>query len=299
MTVTFERILIEVDPHAAHHPPLDRGIAIARACGAQVGIAAVMTDRDLRSVPGSRVDTTDIDDFRDLLTEATAGLNSTEVATKVLFGSAAEALVEEAHRWHADLLVRSHPRIHPYPSCEVDRSLIRASPAPVLLVAPSVAGSRPEILGAVAPETARHGGTALNHAVIDHTLSMAAITAGSPTLLQAFKPHALHSSHDPGTHLIGAVEQWRTDITAHLNDTVHELGGKPENVTVIARHGVVDEVLPEYVSRHGVDLVVIGVPPRRGLAHWLLGSTATRLLRHLPCSVLAVKASPHPSRRPS
>lgn len=75
--------------------------------------------------------------------------------------------------------------------------------------------------------------------------------------------------------------------------------GKPENVTVIARHGVVDEVLPEYVSRHGVDLVVIGVPPRRGLAHWLLGSTATRLLRHLPCSVLAVKTSPHPSRRPS
>lgn len=292
---TFRRILIEIDPHTAHHPELDRGISIARTTGADVGIVGVMTERDLPSGPGTRVDTTDIDAFRELLIEKAPDLCGVSVSTKVLFGSAAEALVEEAHRWGADLVVRSHPRVSPHPSCDVERDLIRSSPAPVLLVAPGVTASCPLVLGAVAPETARHGGAALNHAVIEYTLSMAAIANGSPTLLQAFKPHALHSSHDPGTHLIGAVEHWRTDITKRLGETLRGLDADPQEVSVVAHHGVVDEILPEYVASHGVDLVVIGVPPRRGLAHWVLGSTATRLLRYLPCSVLAVK----PDQRPS
>ena len=296
MTRSFERILIEVDPHTVHHPELDRGISIARATGAKVGIVGVMGERDLPAGPGAHIDTTDIDEFRTLLIETTAGLHGVSISTKVLFGSAAEALVEEAHRWGADLIVRSHPRVSPYPSCDVERDLIRASPAPVLLVASRVAASCPLVLGAVAPETARHGGKALNHAVIGYTLSMAAIETGSATLLQAFKPHALHSSHDSGTHLIGAVEQWQADITTRLGDTLRELGANPRDIPVIARHGVVDEVLPEYVASHGVDLAVIGVPPRRGLAHWVLGSTATRLLRYLPCSVLAVKPDPRTAR---
>lgn len=295
MTRTFERVLIEVDPHTVHHPELDRGISIARATGAEVGVVGVMGERDLPAGPGIHIDTTDIDEFRALLTESTAGLHVASISTKVLFGSAAEALVEEAHRWGADLIVRSHPRVSPHPSCDLERDLIRSSPAPVLLVAPGVTASCPLILGAVAPETARHGGAALNHAVIEHTLSMAAIANGSPTLLQAFKPHALHSSHDSGTHLMAAVEHWRTDITKRLDEALCGLGADPRDVSVVARHGVVDEVLPEYVASHGVDLVVIGVPHRRGLAHWVLGSTATRLLRYLPCSVLAVK----PDQRPS
>ena len=109
MTRSFERILIEVDPHTVHHPELDRGISIARTTGAEVGIVGVMGERDLPAGPGAHIDTTDIDEFRTLLIETTAGLHGVSISTKVLFGSAAEALVEEAHRWGADLIVLGQP----------------------------------------------------------------------------------------------------------------------------------------------------------------------------------------------
>ena len=39
----------------------------------------------------------------------------------------------------------------------------------------------------------------------------------------------------------------------------------------------------------GIDLVVMGTVARSGIAGMLIGNTAERVLRKLPCSVLAVK----------
>ncbi len=39
----------------------------------------------------------------------------------------------------------------------------------------------------------------------------------------------------------------------------------------------------------GIDLVVMGTVARGGLAGLLIGNAAERMLRKLPCSVLAVK----------
>jgi len=103
-------------------------------------------------------------------------------------------------------------------------------------------------------------------------------------------------NNDVGVQAIGCVEQWRTEITPELAGAVVELEAEPGEVALVARHGVVDEVLPEFVVSHGMDLVVVGVPSRRGLARWVLGSTAARLLRQIPCSVLAVKPDPQTFR---
>ena len=39
----------------------------------------------------------------------------------------------------------------------------------------------------------------------------------------------------------------------------------------------------------GIDLVVMGTVARAGIAGMLIGNTAERVLRKLPCSVLTVK----------
>jgi len=48
-----------------------------------------------------------------------------------------------------------------------------------------------------------------------------------------------------------------------------------------------DEML-QFVTKHEVDLVVVGNHPPRGLDH-LLGTTTTSLLHNLPCDVLAIQ----------
>lgn len=296
---TFDRILVDVDPHAVHHPELDRGIAIARVTHAEVIIAGVMTARDLPPGPGAQMDSDAVDHLKDLLQVVAAGVSGVRVSTKLLFGSPAEALVEEAHRWGADLLIRSHPRdtaLSAQHHDGVDRHLIRSCPAPVLLIGPGAPAAHPRVLGAVAPDTGWRDAAALNRAVIDYTLSIAAIEAGSPTLLQAFKPPALQLASDSGAEITGYVDQQRTEITAQLAGAVRDLGQDPQHVALVAKHGAVDDVLPAFIVSHGMDLVVVGVPPRRGLARWVLGSTAARLLRYMPCSVLAVKPDPRPSR---
>jgi universal stress protein E len=295
---SFERILIDVDPHAVHHPELDRGISIARATNAQVAVVAVMSSADLPAGSVTPITTEGIDQVKHLLEVVAAGVSGVSVSTKLLFGPPAEAMAEEVHRFGADLLVRSHSRDTVHPRGGIDRELIRRSPAPVLLVGPGIAPAHPRVLGAVAPDTGRDATTALNRAVSDYTLSMSAIEGGSATLFQAFRPPAVQLAQDSGIQAVGCVEQWRTEITAELARSVRELGEDPKKVALVARHGVVDDVLPEFIVSQGMDLVVIGVPPRRGLARWVLGSTAARLLRLIPCSVLAVKPDPQPSRYP-
>lgn len=43
-------------------------------------------------------------------------------------------------------------------------------------------------------------------------------------------------------------------------------------------------------ARQGVDLIVMGTHGRTGLKRMLVGSVAERVIRHAPCSVLAIRA---------
>ena len=58
--------------------------------------------------------------------------------------------------------------------------------------------------------------------------------------------------------------------------------------SVLSR-GHPDDVIREFVVTHGIDLVVMGTVARGGISGLLFGNTAERILRTLPCSVLAVK----------
>lgn len=51
------------------------------------------------------------------------------------------------------------------------------------------------------------------------------------------------------------------------------------------------ELLPAYIRKHKVDLLVVGVRPRRRLQQWLIGSTTEAALRHVSCPVLTVPAT--------
>ena len=61
-------------------------------------------------------------------------------------------------------------------------------------------------------------------------------------------------------------------------------------VTVDAGVGAVADVIIESARTHGVDLIVMGTHGRRGVAHFVMGSIAERVVREAPCAVLTTHA---------
>ena len=53
--------------------------------------------------------------------------------------------------------------------------------------------------------------------------------------------------------------------------------------------GDTKELLPAFARTHGADLVVMGALARWGLKRSILGSTAEKVLDHLPCDILIVR----------
>lgn len=69
----------------------------------------------------------------------------------------------------------------------------------------------------------------------------------------------------------------------------------PRSIALFAR-GSVAEAVPTWINQHGIDLIIMGTHGRRGLQHFLLGSTAEAIVRSATCPVLTV--GPHVATRP-
>lgn len=57
-------------------------------------------------------------------------------------------------------------------------------------------------------------------------------------------------------------------------------------------HGFAAGEICELATSAGYDLIVMGTQGRTGLAHYLLGSVAERVVRIAPCPVLTVRVAP-------
>ncbi len=52
-------------------------------------------------------------------------------------------------------------------------------------------------------------------------------------------------------------------------------------------------VITDYAQKQKIDIIIIGTHGRSGLDHFLLGSTAEKVVRKAPCPVLTVHLSEH------
>ena len=79
-------------------------------------------------------------------------------------------------------------------------------------------------------------------------------------------------------------------IEAKLREFASETVGSDEGITPHVRTGSAPSEIAEFVDEHGVDLVTLSTHGRTGLQRFLLGSVAEKVVRHVRCPVLTVKA---------
>jgi universal stress protein E len=176
---------------------------------------------------------------------------------------------------------------------DTDWQLIRKCPYPLWLVKPGKFQAEPMIVAAVDPTHEHDKPAALDQKIIDAAKAIAARIDGDVHLLHTYERLAgigtevsktLKAVKIPIEEIDKRMQKEHRDaldLLAQKNafdkEHIHQLPGRTR------------ELLPTFVRSHKADLVVMGALARWGIKRMVIGSTAERVLDHLPCDVLIVR----------
>jgi nucleotide-binding universal stress UspA family protein len=291
---TFKHILVSINATDEIHPALDQAMELARHMPAKITVVDVLPhvpDR-ARQFVTDRIEQELVDHRWALLHDIAAKCGG-PVGTALLRGEApAIALVREVMIGQYDLLIRSHGvRDASMPFGPIDMQLLRKCPCPVWLAGPSARPKPRRIMAAVDAGSTEPGEAALNQAILDIAVTIRDIEAAHLTVVYAWSAFGYEflQRRMSATELAAFMDATRAAATLDLGRAISALGARKAGVEFMAVEGEPFDVLPTYAESHSMDLVVMGTVARTGLAGFIMGNTAERILSRLRGSVLAVK----------
>lgn len=174
-----------------------------------------------------------------------------------------------------------------------DWRLIRKLDSPLWLVKPQSWNDKPIIVAAVDPTHKGDTGASVDQAIINAGKDLAARCNGELHLLHTYERLA-----EIGRHAMFSVKPVKLPI-AELENNIRDLHRKKLDELAKANDiapgrvhqlpGRTHEILPMFARGKGADLVIMGALSRHGLRARVLGSTAERVLDHLPGDILVVR----------
>lgn len=289
------RLLVQIDPAASQQPALLRALRLAAVRRVQMRLVAWVPAIP-SVVPQSEAVRRMVEaQARDALTRAVAHVRrgaSASATAGVLQGDEATAMVQEASRWRADLVLRSHnlDRTMPHPAGPVDSQILRRCPVPVWLVTKRQADGERVIVAAVDPEPTDPVRHQLALQVVRAAVTLAAESGATLHVVHAWTAYG---------HQVLASRASRKDLLAYYA-ACHEQAERrfaalrreaalPDAVHCHLIEGDPHRLLMQKVPQWRTSLLVLGTVGRTGLAGLVIGNTAERILREVTCSVLALK----------
>ena len=296
----FRHILVDIDAMAPHHPALDQAVDLASRADGRVTVVDVVEDVPEEARPhfSGRLEIEIVEHRKALLEEVTKRYRrrKVKVETEVLRGRPALAIIQYVltRRPRPSVVVRSHARdISPRRASfgAVDMQLLRKCPCPVWVVGVGERSRPKRIVAAVHPDRDDLVEQALNRRIVEAALAITDMERGSLTVLNAWMPYgeALLEGRMSKAELRRFVSAARKTAAEQMDEFMARLGDCGARCEVALVKGEPDVVIPRYVKRHDIDMVVMGTVVRTGLAGWVMGNTAEHMLQRLQCSVLALK----------
>jgi universal stress protein E len=206
----------------------------------------------------------------------------------VEWGSAYAQIVRRAESWQADLIVVGSRGATGLPRLllgSVAERVVRHAHCKVLVARPATARgvvmaatdlsdpSLPAVAAGAAEATRMSSRFVLVHAIDFSGLGLMAV-ASAPFAAPPVLPGA------------DAVREMRSAFEGTLRDIVAKLAVEAESIVL---EGSPAAVIAQHAADIGAELLVVGTHGRTGLSRLALGSVAERLVRLVPCSVLAVR----------
>jgi universal stress protein E len=307
---TSHSILVIIEPDVHPHEVMERAAWLARICDCSLEI--LLCDPDVGPLREGWYLSNEAKEIGDNIRAAQAEIiedlasNARETGIHVSTGVLEERPVAEGilHRVRENMPRYLMKGTHYHSAAEralfvdTDWQLIRACPCPVYLVKPQELRENPVLVAAVDPTHSHDKTAALDQIIVQQAQNIAVATQGEVHLLhtyqritsvgseatRTFKP--IKIPLDSLDEKITAEHRQKLMALAEANgideDHVHQLPGRTR------------ELLPTFARAHKVDIVVMGALARWGLRRAVLGSTAERVLDHLPCDVLIVRTADQP-----
>lgn len=302
----FRNVLHVYNSDPAHRPVLQHVMSLVEQTGAKLTLVEVVDDlrREMNLIP-SEIDfdtfsKTIIEDRREQIRDEVLPLSKSEaeIDVKILTGNPALEIIREVIREGYDLVVKSATGFATGIGGRLFGStaikLMRKCPCPVWIIKPASIIGFHRVLAAVDPALKEGGDDRLNHMI----LSLAASIAQS----QAAKLDIIHCWRVYGETLLssGRTRIAETEFQSLMTNS-EKIRSRKFN-ELIASHdlsqvqyeahlqkGFPEMIIPSFVEVMEVDLIVMGTVSRSGIAGWITGNTAEKVLGIADCSVLTVK----------
>ena len=305
----LDRILAVIDPTSDVQAGAAKAARLARVSGAALELFICDFDPALTGQPF--FDTATLQQLRaEFVGERLAQLESLaselrltglDVSTHVHWDNPLyEGILRRVAECEPDLVFKDthyHSVLRRALFSNTDWNLVRRCPVPLLLSRTADWSPRPRILAALDP--GHHGDkpAALDHDILDAARFLERQLDGEVEAVHVFFPAALLAATTvtggvpPAADLgiASLLETERARISAAMHELAQAHGLDSRAVQVV--QGSAAEALPRLAAERQVDLIVMGAVSRSRLRELFVGSTAERVLDHLPCDVLVIKAA--------
>jgi len=204
-----------------------------------------------------------------------------------------ESIVREAVREGVDLVVAEshrHTRAARVVLSNTDWQLIRLCPCPVLFVKTAKPYDRVRVLAAVDPLHAHAKPERLDETLLAEARDLAAAFDGQVHAVHAYllaTPFTSGVLMEPVPLPVNVAEQHLAEVRKAFEQLVKPFALGPKRAHLRAGNASVE--IPALAEEIGAGVVVMGAVSRSGLKRLFIGSTAERVIDHLPCDVLVIK----------
>jgi nucleotide-binding universal stress UspA family protein len=272
----YDQILVPTDGSRSAEAAAHHGLVIAAAFDASVHLISVTDDRE-RSERLAKAQAQDAISHLEELLEQESDLSCRSV---IKHGSPHEAIISYASENDIDLIIMgTHGRrgLSRVLLGSVTERVIRLSNDPVIAVPPHAIGRERERYERILiPTDGSPGATA----AVEHGMSIADRLDASVRVLCVI---------DGETGLPPIGDKLRDKAVEVVEDVAEQASERDVSMTTHVQPGIPHEVINNFVSAHGIDLVTMGTHGRSGIRRHLLGSVTERVLRTSDAPVLTVR----------
>ncbi|WP_372910926.1 universal stress protein [Salinigranum sp.] len=288
----FDEVLVPTDGSESAERAARYGRVLTAAYGATVHLLSVVDERDFDGVAGDEepdAGRTAAEQTAHEAVDAAAALFDTDdVVTRVTVGVPSEAILAYVSEADVDLVVMgTHGRtgVERFLIGSVAERVVRHATVPVLTVRHSDAAPPAERVERILVPT---DGSDASFQALPYAFDLAerfdAVVEGLSIVDERTKS-SVYTVETALEEMVGGLETMAQTATDRVEARAH---AADVEVTTTVVDGIPSRSICAHAEESGADLVVIASHGRTGLAHYLLGSVAERVVRNSTVPVLTV-----------